>query len=191
MDEKPGSEATVRPGSEATGNSGSEATNESELDLAAATLARLKRSAGNTTQGKQSKKKSSRSQDAANTPGSGSDERDPKLLGDAVNRLIDERGWASDAAGGDLVANWVQIVGADLADHVAIERIEGTTLVLRAESTTWMNAAKLYESTLQDAIDSAVGVGVITELKILGPSGPSWVKGKRTVKGRGPRDTYG
>ena len=119
------------------------------------------------------------------------DERDPQLLGDALDRLIDERGWSGDAAGGDLQARWPEIVGAELADHVAIERIDDGTLVLRAESTTWMNAATLFIPTMQTAIDDAIGVGVITQIKIHGPAAPSWVKGPRTVKGRGPRDTYG
>lgn len=164
-----------------------------DVDLAAATLERLKRaSSTNPTQGTSSSKRTrSTSSTPANTPGSGSDERDPKLLGDAVDRLIAERGWSTQAAGGDLIANWSQIVGEDLASHVGVERIDGTVLTLRAESTTWMNAAKLYATTIQNAVDTAVGAGVITEIKIVGPAAPSWVKGPRTVKGRGPRDTYG
>jgi predicted nucleic acid-binding Zn ribbon protein len=31
----------------------------------------------------------------------------------------------------------------------------------------------------------------VTDLTVLGPTAPSWVKGPRHVKGRGPRDTYG
>lgn len=155
-----------------------------DVDLAAATLARMKRASSTTPtspRGTKSRAKSTRS----------TDERDPQLLGDAVSRLIDERGWSSDAAGGDLVANWAVVVGPELADHVAIERIDGTLLVLKAESTTWKNAATLFIPTMQTAIDEAIGAGVITEIRVNGPAAPSWVKGPRTVKGRGPRDTYG
>lgn len=158
---------------------------EQDVDLAAATLARLKRASSGKSPGSATKK--SKQQPVTRSR----DERDPQLLGDAVDRLIDERGWSGDAAGGDLVANWAEVVGPELADHVAIERIDGTTLVLKAESTTWMNAATLFIPTMQEAIDAAIGAGVITKITIHGPAAPSWVKGPRTVKGRGPRDTYG
>jgi propionyl-CoA carboxylase beta chain len=36
-----------------------------------------------------------------------------------------------------------------------------------------------------------VGDGVVTSLKITGPTAPSWRKGPRHISGRGPRDTYG
>ena len=35
------------------------------------------------------------------------------------------------------------------------------------------------------------GDGVVTVLKISGPTAPSWRKGPRHISGRGPRDTYG
>ena len=40
-------------------------------------------------------------------------------------------------------------------------------------------------------IAAAVGDGVVTSLKFVGPVGPSWRKGRYHVPGRGPRDTYG
>jgi predicted nucleic acid-binding Zn ribbon protein len=40
-------------------------------------------------------------------------------------------------------------------------------------------------------INAAVGQGVVTSLRISGPAAPSWRKGERHIKGRGPRDTYG
>jgi predicted nucleic acid-binding Zn ribbon protein len=36
-----------------------------------------------------------------------------------------------------------------------------------------------------------VGDGVVTSLKITGPTGPSWRTGRYHIAGRGPRDTYG
>ena len=159
--------------------------NDDEVDLAAATLARIRRASSMT--GASPAKQQPRKQ----RPTRSTDERDPQLLGDAVDRLIDDRGWSGDAAGGELQARWPEIVGVEFADHVAIERIDDGTLVLRAESTTWMNAATLFIPTMQAAIDEAIGADVITQIKIHGPTAPSWVKGPRTVKGRGPRDTYG
>jgi predicted nucleic acid-binding Zn ribbon protein len=36
-----------------------------------------------------------------------------------------------------------------------------------------------------------LGSGVVTSLRVLGPSGPDGRHGGRRVPGRGPRDTYG
>ena len=33
--------------------------------------------------------------------------------------------------------------------------------------------------------------GRVTVFDVRGPQGPSWKKGPRSVRGRGPRDTYG
>jgi predicted nucleic acid-binding Zn ribbon protein len=40
-------------------------------------------------------------------------------------------------------------------------------------------------------IAAAVGDGVVTSLRIVGPVAPSWRKGRYHIAGRGPRDTYG
>ncbi|WP_302968247.1 hypothetical protein [uncultured Varibaculum sp.] len=40
-------------------------------------------------------------------------------------------------------------------------------------------------------IEDYSGSVVIKRLIILGPKAPSWKHGPRSVKGRGPRDTYG
>jgi predicted nucleic acid-binding Zn ribbon protein len=40
-------------------------------------------------------------------------------------------------------------------------------------------------------IADGVGPGVVTKLNVHGPVAPSWAKGPKRVRGRGPRDTYG
>lgn len=151
----------------------------SNEDIAASALARIKRNAPTAP------KKSTRHEKRP------SDYRDPELVGEALDRLISERGWKTAAAGGDLVASWPDVVGADLAAHVTPESLADGELVLRADSTTWANAATLFTGQIQEAIDQFVGPDVVTSITIRGPAAPSWVKGPRTVKGRGPRDTYG
>jgi predicted nucleic acid-binding Zn ribbon protein len=49
----------------------------------------------------------------------------------------------------------------------------------------------MVQSQLLAKIAAVVGDGVVTTLKIVGPAGPSWRKGRYHVSGRGPRDTYG
>ena len=47
------------------------------------------------------------------------------------------------------------------------------------------------QAQLLAKIAAAVGDGVVTALKITGPTAPSWRKGPLHISGRGPRDTYG
>jgi branched-chain amino acid transport system substrate-binding protein len=61
--------------------------------------------------------------------------------------------------------------------------------VLGQDLTTW--PSQLDFSAELAKIAAAVGDGVVTSLKITGPTAPSWRKGRLHIAGRGPRDTYG
>lgn len=124
-------------------------------------------------------------------PVSSLDSRDPQTLGNAMDELIAHRGWKQESAGAQVLTQWTQIVGEDLASHVVPDTFEAGILVLRAESTTWATQVRLMLPQLRKNIDTAVGTGVVSDIRIQGPQGPSWKAGPRHVKGRGPRDTYG
>ena len=64
-------------------------------------------------------------------------------------------------------------------------------LTVEAESTAWATQLRMVQAQLLAKIAAAVGDGVVTSLKIVGPAAPTWRKGKCTSPGRGPRDTYG
>lgn len=117
--------------------------------------------------------------------------RDPLLLGDAVGHLITERGWEQSSTAARLSSEWAAIVGLEVADHVLVESFTEGRLVLRAESTAWATQVRLLLPNLRTAVDAALGTGVISDISVVGPQGPSWIAGPRRVKGRGPRDTYG
>ena len=117
--------------------------------------------------------------------------RDPQLLGAAVDDFLIEKGWEHSSTAAALIANWADIAGADLANHVAPESFIDGELALRAESTSWATQVRLLLPHLRTVIDEAVGKGVVKNITVVGPSAPSWVAGPRRVKGRGPRDTYG
>ncbi len=123
--------------------------------------------------------------------GSGRDGRDPALLGDQLDRLLSERGWQVDVAAGSVMGRWPQIVGADVAAHVLPVSFEAGVLTLRADSTAWATQLRLLASMLLARIDEEVGAGTVSELKVNGPSAPSWSRGLRRAQGPGPRDTYG
>lgn len=119
------------------------------------------------------------------------DDRDPALLGDQVARLVDDRGWTADVSVGSVLGRWAHIVGPEVAAHVRAVGFEENSLTVQADSTAWATQLRLLASVLLSRIEAEVGAGVVTELHVLGPAAPSWVKGRRRVEGPGPRDTYG
>ena len=135
---------------------------------------------------------------ASGTPGTGrggdarpGDGRDPTLVGDTLARLAAERGWSEPLSVGGVVGRWREVVGDEIADHCTPETFEDGLLVVRADSTTWATSLRLLAPRLLARLAEEVGPDVVTEVRVLGPAGPRWAKGKRSVPGRGPRDTYG
>lgn len=117
--------------------------------------------------------------------------RDPQGLGNVVSRLVSDRGWSSPLAVGSVMAQWNTLVGPDIAAHCQPESFEETTLHIRCDSTSWATQLRLLSPSLLAKFDDLLGRGVVTKILVLGPAAPSWRKGYRNVKGRGPRDTYG
>jgi len=123
--------------------------------------------------------------------GPGPDGRDPQTLGAATHDLAQSRGWSAQVAEGTVLGRWSSVVGEDIASHAVPTRLAEGVLSVSAESTAWATQLRLVQAQLLAKIAAAVGNGVVTSLKITGPSAPSWRKGPRHVSGRGPRDTYG
>ncbi|HEY0806811.1 MAG TPA: DciA family protein [Pseudonocardiaceae bacterium] len=119
------------------------------------------------------------------------DERDPQPLGRLAARLAANRGWATRLAGGQVFGKWAALVGAALAEHTELVALTDGELTVRADSTAWATQLRLLQRQLLAKIAAEVGNGVVTRLKVQGPSAPSWRHGPRHVPGRGPRDTYG
>jgi predicted nucleic acid-binding Zn ribbon protein len=115
----------------------------------------------------------------------------PQPVRQALDEFVSASGWTTQAAVARVTQEWPSIVGPELADHVTPGQFDDGRLVLQADSTAWATQVKLLLPGIQQALDRALGPGVVTRLEIRGPQAPSWVKGPRRVKGRGPRDTYG
>lgn len=123
--------------------------------------------------------------------GSGNDTRDPKRLGISLGEITDRFGWAAQLDVGELLGRWPQLVGADVAEHCVPEVCDPPKLVVRASSTTWATQLRLMQQMLLDRLERELGRRVIDDIEIVGPVQKSWKRGRRSVKGRGPRDTYG
>ena len=120
------------------------------------------------------------------------DDRDPKLLSEAVEQLIEAKGWATDLNVHTLLARWSSLVGGVNAAHSHPESYADTVLTVRTESTVWATSMRSIAPQLVARLNDQLGQGTVSRVKVLGPEGPSWKKGRRSVRdGRGPRDTYG
>jgi predicted nucleic acid-binding Zn ribbon protein len=87
--------------------------------------------------------------------------------------------------------DWARVVGPDIAAHCRPVKLADGELTIEAESTAWATQLRLLASRLLAGIATQDGHNVVTKLHIHGPSAPSWNRGPRRVRGRGPRDTYG
>ena len=123
--------------------------------------------------------------------GPGPDPRDPQPFGAVLARLVKARGWQQPAAEGRIFGMWPELVGADLAQHCRPVRLEGGELTIEAESTAWATQLQLLRTRLLARFKAEVGSDIVARLTIRGPVGPSWQRGPKRVRGRGPRDTYG
>ncbi len=123
--------------------------------------------------------------------GPGPDIRDPQTLGAATRDLARTRGWSPRVAEGTVFGQWQTVVGEQIATHATPTALREGVLSVSAESTAWATQLRMVQSQLLAKIAAAVGDGVVTKLKIVGPVTPSWRKGRYHIAGRGPRDTYG
>lgn len=117
--------------------------------------------------------------------------RDPEGVGNVFSRMLAERGWKSPVAIGAVLSRWHEIVGRDIAAHCVPESFDADTVLVRCDSTAWATQVRLITPQVLQRFETELGAGVVKKLSVIGPAGPSWRKGGRSVPGRGPRDTYG
>lgn len=123
--------------------------------------------------------------------GPGPDPRDPQPLGAVLDRLVKARGWQQPAAEATVFGAWERVVGPEVAQHSRPVKLADGELTVEARSTAWATQLRLLAGSLLQQIAREVGHNVVRKLHIHGPAAPSWSRGPRRVRGRGPRDTYG
>lgn len=121
----------------------------------------------------------------------GPDGRDPQPLGRIVGRLVNEQGWQGGLVAGQLQNRWAELVGPLVAENLRFVSFEAGLLVAQASSTSWRTQLVGMEQEMLRAFAERLGDGVVLEVRVLGPSTPSFNRGPRTVRGRGARDTWG
>ncbi|MGH3359819.1 MAG: DUF721 domain-containing protein [Nocardioidaceae bacterium] len=129
---------------------------------------------------------------APSVSGAHPDDRDPQPLDATMGRLVAEYGWETDVAVHGVFGRWASIVGAEVAQHCVPIRFDDGQLEVQADATAWATQMRLLAPTVVRRMNEELGHGTVLRIKVLGPQGPTWSKGKlRAQDGRGPRDTYG
>lgn len=91
-----------------------------------------------------------------------------------------------------MFGRWAAIVGPEVAAHSAPESLTEGRLRVAADSTAWATQLRLLAPALVARLNAELGHGSVLRIEVHGPTGPSWSRGRRAVRGgRGPRDTYG
>lgn len=117
---------------------------------------------------------------------------DPQKLDELLNHLISERNWDAGIAEGTLFSMWEGVVGSEISIHTTPISLLDGVLTIKASSTAWATQLRIIQGELLNTIQRSAPGALVEAIAVLGPQGPSWKKGVRTIRGaRGPRDTYG
>jgi predicted nucleic acid-binding Zn ribbon protein len=117
--------------------------------------------------------------------------REPSSASSTLDALINDFKWTGEIGEAELFNSWSKIVGEDTAAKSTPETLIDGILTVRCSSTAWATQLRLMRETILEKLKADYPSLPVTEIKLLGPAGPSFKRGPRSVPGRGPRDTYG
>lgn len=116
----------------------------------------------------------------------------PQLLKDVLAQIIHERDWKGGIAEGTLFSTWADVVGPEISLHATPISLLNGVLTIQTSSTAWAVQLQLVAPDVLATIRASSPGALVESLSIMGPHGPTWKKGIRTIRGaKGPRDTYG
>lgn len=105
--------------------------------------------------------------------------------------MVAEQGWEKDLRVHGAFARWAAIMGREVAAHSTPESLVEGKLHIRTDTTAWATQLRLMSADIVRRLNEVLGEGTVLEVDVRGPNAPSWKRGRLSVKGRGPRDTYG
>lgn len=117
--------------------------------------------------------------------------REPVTLAAAFGTVRRNLGWQTPMAQAELMDAWRDIAGAETATHSTPMHVDDGTLVVQCDSTAWATQLRSMRSVILGEITKRYPDARVDDLRFLNPGAPSWKRGRRSVPGRGPRDTYG
>lgn len=121
-----------------------------------------------------------------------SNSHDPQLLKDVLAQIIHERDWKGGIAEGTLFSTWADVVGPEISLHATPISLLDGVLTIQTSSTAWAVNLQIVAPDVLATIRASSPGALVESLSIIGPHGPTWKRGVRTIRGaKGPRDTYG
>lgn len=117
--------------------------------------------------------------------------RDPVAIGSAFAQMRRTLGWQTPMAQAELIDAWATIAGGETAAHSTPMHVDDGTLVVQCDSTAWATQLRRMRDAILGEIAKRYPDARVDDVRFLNPGAPSWKRGRRSVPGRGPRDTYG
>lgn len=117
--------------------------------------------------------------------------RDPSRLDDVFATMRRTLGWHTPMSQAELMDAWTEIAGAETAAHATPLHVDEGTLVVQCDSTAWATQLRRMRGSILGEIATRFPDARVDSVRFVNPGAPSWKHGRRSVPGRGPRDTYG
>lgn len=116
---------------------------------------------------------------------------DPQPLSAALDGLLADQGWQTEAAVGSVFGRWDQLVGPDVAAHTRPEQFSNGELVVIADSAAWATQMRLLTSAVLRRLNTELGHGTVTRVVVRGPAPPRRMGPLRVRGTREHNDDYG
>ncbi|WP_430591821.1 DUF721 domain-containing protein [Humidisolicoccus flavus] len=117
--------------------------------------------------------------------------RDPLRIAAVVDGFAESAGWTDQLAEGAVVARWPEIVGEETSRRTTPIGIEDHVLLVQCSSTSWAQQLRLMRGQVTTRLIELFPDAHIESVRFIGPDVPNFQRGIRSVRGRGPRDTWG
>ncbi len=100
--------------------------------------------------------------------------RDPRPVGEEIERVLRSRGWQQQLLAARIVARWPDVVGEPVAMHCHPRGIEDDgTLLVMADSAAWATQLSYLRGALLDRLATIVGPGQVKQVRVRTEGGRS------------------
>lgn len=116
--------------------------------------------------------------------------RDPVKVTNVLADLNQNWGWQKEIDTANIIFDWKNIVGEKIASRTEVQAVENGVIIVECSSTAWATELRRIRADIITKIVKTYPNSGVAEMRFLVPGVPSWSHGRRSVKGKGPRDTY-
>lgn len=95
-----------------------------------------------------------------------SSDGDPRPLGETIDRLVRAMGAPSADVTRSIFADWLEIVGAQVAAHARPHALRERTLVVAVSDPAWATQLRFLEVELLGRIAAATGSDEVTAIEV-------------------------